>query len=97
MSMIVQPALNEDTTHARKRAEEVLRSLLNAKEQTERELSEQRRSDAMRLVTGRTSIDNAIDETRRLIGLLDRAGVESFDPVVTVSGIGEPAGAFAGR
>jgi len=97
MSMIVQPALNEDTTHARKRAEEVLRSLLNAKEQTERELSEQRRSDAMRLVTGRTSIDNAIDETRRLIGLLDRAGVESFDPVVTVSGISEPAGAFAGR
>ncbi|MBL0921084.1 MAG: hypothetical protein IBJ10_03030 [Phycisphaerales bacterium] len=63
-----------DETHAAKdRAEQILQRLLEAKAQTEHELSSLRRTDAFKAVTGRSAIDNAIAATRRMIDSLDHA------------------------
>jgi hypothetical protein len=64
------------TQGARARAESVLEGLCEAKTESERRLSESRRSDPLKQVTGRSSLDNAIDTTRRMIDTLDRNLVE---------------------
>lgn len=71
-------ALNEtqrvvlETNAARDRAEALLRGLMDAKEQSERQLATLKRPDAYKAVTGKSSIDNAIASTRRLIETLNR-------------------------
>lgn len=62
-----------ETQAARDRAEAILQRLLEAKSQTEQELSTLRRTDAFKAVTGRSAIDNAIAATRRMIDSLSHA------------------------
>lgn len=62
-----------ETRAAKDRAEAILQRLLEAKAQTEQELSSLRRTDAFKAVTGRSAIDNAIAATRRMIDSLSHA------------------------
>lgn len=59
----------------RDKAKATLERLKRAKAQLDDQLASTRASDALRVVTGRTSIDNAIDTTNRLLDRFDR----SFD------------------
>ncbi|TVQ60351.1 MAG: hypothetical protein EA379_08330 [Phycisphaerales bacterium] len=71
-------ALNEkqrvllETNAARDRAEALLRGLLDAKAESEKQMATFKRPDAYKAVTGKSSIDNAIASTRRLIETLNR-------------------------
>lgn len=62
-----------ETTAARDKAEVLLRGLLDAKAASEENLQHLRQPDAMKLVTGRSAMDNAITSTRRMIDSLNRA------------------------
>lgn len=70
----------------RDRAEALLRHLLTAKADSERNLASSNEKDPLKAVTGRSSFDNAIVSTRKLIELLDRACAEAArsTPVVTM-------------
>lgn len=57
---------------ARTDADALLRSLLEAKAQSEKHLADLKQADAMKTATGRSSIDNAIASTRRMLDTLDR-------------------------
>lgn len=61
-----------ETTATRDRAEALLEGLLRAKEETERERDRLNRVDQMKELTGKSSIDNAIASTRRMIDTLNR-------------------------
>lgn len=61
-----------ETVQRRDEAKALLETLLNAKRCSERNLAEMRRSDLVKQVTGKSSMDNAIDSTRRLIESFDR-------------------------
>lgn len=61
-----------EMTVARQRAELVLRGLIEAQTACEKQLTEENRRDAMKLVTGRSSLENAITATRRMIESFDR-------------------------
>jgi len=65
-------ALVDRTREARADAEMLLAGLLEAKSASERRLAEDHRPDPLKQVTGRSSLDNAIDATRRMIEALDR-------------------------
>ncbi len=62
-----------ETAAARDKAEAMLRTLLDAKEQSEQNLAQARQPDVMKEVTGRSSMDNAIASTQRMIDSLNRA------------------------
>ncbi|MGE3108241.1 MAG: hypothetical protein AB7G11_09830 [Phycisphaerales bacterium] len=62
-----------DAASARKHAETLLHELLAASSECESHLAEQSRPDPMRLVTGKSSLERAIHDTRRMLELLDRA------------------------
>ena len=62
-----------ETSRRRTQAEALLRSLTAAKSECERQLARFQRSDVMQTVTGRSAIDAAIAQTRRMIEALDRA------------------------
>ncbi|MHC4975254.1 MAG: hypothetical protein ACYTF7_01460 [Planctomycetota bacterium] len=70
MSELQQALLQ--TTATRDRAEALLEGLMRAKDEVERERARQNRVDLMQQVVGRTSIDNAIASTRRMIDTLNR-------------------------
>ncbi len=61
-----------DVTAARQRAESVLKGLIEAQSECERQLSQENRRDAMKVVTGKSSLENAIATTRRMIESFDR-------------------------
>jgi hypothetical protein len=61
-----------EMTAARARAEAVLRGLIEAQGECERQLKQENRRDAMKVVTGRSSLENAIASTRRMIESFDR-------------------------
>lgn len=61
-----------DVTAARQRAETVLQGLIEAQTECEKQLSQENRRDAMKLVTGKSSLENAIIATRRMIESFDR-------------------------
>lgn len=63
-------ALQEDV---RSKAQAVLASLLAAKAECDAQLAKLRRSDAMKQVTGKSSLDEAINSTKRLLAELDEA------------------------
>jgi F0F1-type ATP synthase epsilon subunit len=67
-----QQAILLETSAAREKAELLLDVLLQTKDEAERRLRDQQRTDAMKVVTGRSSLDNAIATTRRLIQLLNQ-------------------------
>lgn len=58
---------------ARTRADSLLRQLIAASAECDSQLEQQNRQDPIRLVTGRSALDRAIHETRRMIDTLDRA------------------------
>lgn len=60
-----------ETSIVREKAEALLRGLMEAKMTSERHLGSAGR-DRMKALTGRSSMDNAIDSTRRMIDSLDR-------------------------
>lgn len=61
-----------ETNAARDRAEALLRGLMDAKAESEKQMAAFKRPDAYKAVTGKSSIDNAIASTRRLIETLNR-------------------------
>lgn len=61
-----------ETVQRRDDARALLETLLAAKRCSERNLAEMRRSDLVKQVTGKSSMDNAIESTRRLIASFDR-------------------------
>ena len=71
-TMTRQSRIVHEGTVARNDAEALLQSLLRAKDESERRMRELKQSDAMKQVTGRSSLDNAIDSTRRMIDTLSR-------------------------
>jgi len=61
-----------ETTATRERAEALLRGLIDARQVSERRLSELNQHDHLKHVTGRSAMDNAIETTRRMIESLNR-------------------------
>lgn len=61
-----------EVTAARQRAELVLKGLIEAQSECEKQLSQENRRDAMKIVTGKSSLENAIATTRRMIESFDR-------------------------
>lgn len=61
-----------ETVQRRDEARVLLETLLAAKACSERNLAEIRRTDLVKQVTGKSSMDNAIESTRRLIASFDR-------------------------
>lgn len=72
-SIAVRDHILAESSRRRNQAEALLRSLMNAKSECERQLARFQRSDVMQTVTGRSAIDAAIAQTRRMIESLDRA------------------------
>lgn len=75
--MTKQTDVLRETVAAHERAEALLQTLREARENSERRLAEQNQSDAMKRVTGRSAMDNAIESTQRMIESLERS-VESL-------------------
>lgn len=82
--MIRQDTLAK-ATRERERAEGLLRHLLEAKAASERNLANSNEKDPMKSVTGRSSFDNAIASTRRMIEVLDRTCAEAQRGAPTVT------------
>jgi len=68
-----QETLVIETDETRGRAKALLNELLLEKQKSESSHAEECRRDPMSVVTGRSSLDNAIDRTRRMITLLEHA------------------------
>ena len=68
-----------ETTATRDRAEALLRTLLDYKTQSERNLAELKQPDIFKSVTGRSALDNAIASTQRMIEALNRVLSQSKD------------------
>ncbi len=64
--------LLHETVEARAKAQRLLDGLIAAKSASERRLADLRQTDLLSRVTGRSSIDNAIESTRRMIEMIDR-------------------------
>lgn len=62
-----------ETHAARQQAEAMLKALLQAQTECESHLANEKRRDLMRTVTGKSSLETAIENTRRMIEALDRA------------------------
>ncbi len=71
-AMSSQSQIVHEWTVARDDAEALLQSLLRARDESERRMRELKQNDAMKQVTGRSSLDNAIDSTQRMIDTLSR-------------------------
>jgi hypothetical protein len=54
----------------------LLEGLMEERSLAERRLSDRRQADPLKHVTGRSSLDNAIEATRRMIDTLDRSIAE---------------------
>jgi|CXWL01.1.fsa_nt_gi hypothetical protein len=74
--------LIKETIDVRDKAEGLLRSLLEAKKQSDAFLESNGQRDKLQSVTGKSSIENAIVETRRMIDTLNRH-MEQFKTVET--------------
>lgn len=62
-----------ETTEARDKAQSLLAGLLDARTGSESRLTQLNQSDMLKRVTGASSMDNAIESTRRMIDTLNRA------------------------
>ncbi len=85
-----------DLLAMRQNAERILDSLLRARAECDQCLQKEQRADPMRSVTGASSLDKAVANTRRMIETLNRAVEEAAkdaaaaDPKVQVT-IARPA------
>ena len=73
LTAIRQEQLVIESDETRGRAQALLDDLLQAKQDAETNLSQTSRSDPMSVVTGRSSLDNAIERTKKMLTLLERA------------------------
>jgi len=64
------------TARARQEAVRLLEGLIEERSLAERRMGELRQIDPLKRVTGHSSLDNAIDATRRMIDTLDRSVAE---------------------
>jgi hypothetical protein len=62
-----------ETAAARERAVQLLESLKEAKARSEENLAELGHTDAIKRVTGRSAMENAIASAQRMVDALDRA------------------------
>ena len=62
-----------ETAAARERALQLLESLKEAKARSEENLAELGHTDAIKRVTGRSAMENAIASAQRMVDALDRA------------------------
>jgi hypothetical protein len=99
-----------DATAARERVEAALAGLMRDRDAIEKELQEGRRADLFKHVTGKSSLDRAVDEAKRTLDSLERAiddvrknGIlddgHSLVPIVRVGGgvgVGAGGGGAAG-
>jgi len=69
----------QDTMRRRDEARTLLDALLHAKRVSEQNLAQINRADLVKQVTGRSSMENAIESTRRLIESFDRVLVDLKD------------------
>lgn len=65
-----------DLSAVRDQADTLLRALKDAKGESEKRLADLKLPDALKAVTGRTAIDNAIASTQRMIETLNRAAAD---------------------
>jgi len=73
MQMTTRQHVLLETLAARQRAEELLKQLHQAQAECEGCLKADQRQDAMKQVTGKSSLETAIATTKRMIEMLDRA------------------------
>ncbi|MGD9789239.1 MAG: hypothetical protein AB7Q00_06835 [Phycisphaerales bacterium] len=66
----------EETSKARDRASALLKGLMDAKASSERHLSETGQRDVYKTVTGKSSLDNAIQSAQRVVETLTKALAE---------------------
>lgn len=73
LTIDTQETLVIETDETKDRAEALLAELLQTKAESESTAVDPSRIDPMSVVTGRSSIDNAIERTKRMITLLEHA------------------------
>ncbi|QOI99692.1 MAG: hypothetical protein HRU70_04050 [Phycisphaeraceae bacterium] len=61
-----------ETAEVRRKAQALLDSLIDARAMSEAHLASSSERDHLCALTGRSSLDNAIESTRRMIATLDR-------------------------
>ena len=66
-----------DTHATRQQAADLLKTLEEARRQVEAQLEGDKREDVVRVVTGRSALEAAIANTKRMIEALDRAVEEA--------------------
>jgi hypothetical protein len=71
-----------ETTAVSDKAESLLRGLQEAKARSDKFLADSKQVDQLRLVTGRSSMDNAIVSAQRMVETLNRA-LEGFKNSIT--------------
>jgi hypothetical protein len=67
----------DETIAAKKKAAELLKGLVAAAAVSDEQLRQASRKDPMKVVTGRSAMENAVASTRRMIESLDRAVEEA--------------------
>lgn len=73
LTMPKQETLVIETDETKNRAQALLDDLLRVREESATGRTDDRHADPMAVVTGRSSLDNAIDRTKAMITLLERA------------------------
>jgi hypothetical protein len=76
--------LLKETVQVRENAEHLLRALTEAQTQSEAFLAQSGQRDHLRVVTGKSSLDNAIASTKRMIETLNRQ-IEQFQAAEVLS------------
>lgn len=76
MTLTDQQRVILDWRIARDGAEALLRSLQDARTESERRMRELKQADMLKKVTGKSAIENAIASTQRMIDTLNRAIVQ---------------------
>lgn len=77
MVMSTREQILIESHRTRAQAAEILRGLIAAQAECEATLASEKRADMVKAVTGRSSLEAAIAETRRLLDSLDRAIAEA--------------------
>ncbi|MCB9838057.1 MAG: hypothetical protein H6813_01860 [Phycisphaeraceae bacterium] len=72
LTMKLQDSLVIETDETRERAQALLDELLRTRAEVESQREQSNRSDPMSIVTGRSSLDNAIERTRSMVHLLEQ-------------------------
>jgi len=73
MSPTQENAILIETARTRDRAKALLDELQSTKAELDHRLDASRSEDAMRVVTGKTALDNAIESSKRMLDQLDRS------------------------